>query len=359
MSHPTMHPIKVKEVNRETEDCVSVTFDIPSDLRKDFVYVPGQYLTLETLIEGEKVRRSYSLCSAPSEGEWKVAIKQVPSGKFSTYANRQLKSGDELSVMNPMGNFQLHIHEDDEHHYVAFAAGSGITPVISMMKEVMYKEPNSRFTLFYGNRNTDAVIFREEIEGLKNKYLDRLSVHYVLSQERLMSDIYYGRINADKCRKYAAAFFDPKTVHSYYLCGPSEMIFTVRDTLEELRVDLDRIHFELFTTDDIPKTQQSAPIKEVDRGKQSAVKVTLDGISFDFDLPYDGDNVLDAALSYGADLPYACKGGVCCTCKAKLVSGEVAMDVNYSLEPDEMEAGYILTCQAHPRSESIEVNFDA
>lgn len=356
----TMYNIKVKEVIKETEDCVSVSFDIPSDLQSSFGYLPGQYLTMETEINGEKIRRSYSLCSAPHENKWKVAIKKVPQGKFSTYANEVLQAGDELKVMAPMGNFKLQCHAENKNHYVSFAAGSGITPMLSMIKEVMDSEPLSEFTLFYGNRNTDSIIFREELEGIKNRYLNRLSVHYVLSKERLMSDIFCGRIDEEKCRRYAKAFFNPTEVHSYYLCGPSQMIFSVRNTLLDLGVEESHINFELFSTDDLPTGEKKvAEIAEVDRGKMSAVKVTVDGISFDFDLAYDGGNVLDAALGYGADLPFACKGGVCCTCKAKLTKGEVVMDVNYTLEPDEIEAGYILTCQSHPRTESIEVDFDA
>lgn len=356
----TMHNIKVKEVIKETEDCVSVSLDLPADLQSSFGYLPGQYLTLEADINGEKVRRSYSLCSAPHESEWKVAVKKVPQGKFSTYANEELQAGDILKVMPPMGNFKLACDTNNANHYVSFAAGSGITPMLSMIKEVMELEPNSQFTLFYGNKNTESVIFREEIEGIKNQYLNRLSVHYVLSKERLMSEIFYGRIDEEKCRTYAKAFFNPKEVHSYYLCGPSQMIFTVRDTLKDLGVDEANINFELFSTDDMPTGEkQVAEISEVDRGKMSAVKVTADGISFNFDLAYDGEDVLEAALGYGADLPFACKGGVCCTCKAKLTKGEVVMDKNYTLEPDEIEAGYILTCQAHPRTESIEVDFDA
>jgi len=356
----TMHNIKVKEVVKETEDCVSISFDVPIEIQEAFEYLPGQYLTLEAEIKGEKVRRSYSLCSAPYENEWRVAVKKVSQGKFSTYANEILKSGDVLKVMNPMGNFKLECKPDHTNHYVSFAAGSGITPMLSMIKEVMQTEPNSQFTLFYGNRNTESVIFREELEGIKNRYLNRLSVHYVLSKERLMSEIFYGRIDEEKCRAFAKAFFNPNEVHSYYLCGPSQMIFTVRDTLKDLGVAESNINFELFSTDDMPTGENPvAEIAEVDRGKMSAVKVTVDGISFDFDLAYDGEDVLDAALSYGADLPFACKGGVCCTCKAKLTKGEVVMDVNYTLEPDEIEAGYILTCQSHPRTESIEVDFDA
>ena len=353
-----MHELKVKAIQKETVDCVSVSFEVPAELQSEFGYLPGQYLTLESSINGEDVRRSYSLCSAPHESEWRVAIKKVPNGKYSTYANEVLAVGDTVKVMSPAGNFKLTTDSNNANHYVSFAAGSGITPMLSMIKEVLHREPNSRYTLFYGNKNTESVIFREEIEAIKNTYLERLSIHYVLSKERLMSDIYFGRIDEDKCRRYAKAFFDPTNVHSYYLCGPSQMIFIVKDTLVDLGVESDRINFELFSTDDIVVEKASDSLAEVDRDKVSKVKVTLDGIAFDFDLPYDGDNVLDAALAYGADLPFACKGGVCCTCKAKITSGEVVMDVNYALEPDEVAAGYILTCQAHPRTAEIEVNFD-
>lgn len=355
----TMHRIAVKKIVKETTDCVSVSFDIPAVLKSSFDYQPGQYLALETTIDGEKVRRSYSLCSAPHEGEWKVAIKEVASGKFSTYANRSLKEGDLVDVMPPMGNFALQTDIDAERHYIAFAAGSGITPVLSMIKEVLKVEPKSRFTLFYGNKNFDSIIFREEIEALKNKYLDRLSVHHILSKEKLGSPLFYGRIDAEKCGKFAKVFFDPSAVYGYYLCGPAQMIFGVKDQLIDNGVSSDRIHFELFNTDGL--TDKKAPIADAevyDTSAESKVTIILDGESFDMPLAYDGSSILDAALAAGADLPYACKGGVCSTCKAHVKKGEVIMDINYALEPDEVERGFILTCQAHPRTESVVVDFD-
>lgn len=355
----SMHRIAVKKIVKETIDCVSVSFDIPAVLKKSFEYQPGQYLALEATINGEKVRRSYSLCSAPHEGEWKVAIKEVPSGKFSNYANRSLKEGDLIDVMSPMGNFALQTDIDAERQYIAFAAGSGITPVLSMIKEVLKVEPKSRFTLFYGNKNFDSIIFREEIEALKNKYLNRLSVHHILSKEKLGSPLFYGRIDAEKCGKFAKVFFDPSAVYGYYLCGPAEMIFGVKDQLITSGVPSDRIHFELFNTDGLQKT--TAPTVDdriYNTSDESKVTIILDAESFDMPLAYDGASILDAALAAGADLPYACKGGVCSTCKAQVKKGEVIMDINYALEPEEVEQGFILTCQAHPRTESVVVDFD-
>lgn len=353
----TLHKIKVKKVIKETPDCVSVSFDIPVDLQSEFQYKSGQYLALETEIDGEKVRRSYSLCSAPYEKEWKVAIKQVHGGKFSTYANEVLSDSEELDLMAPMGSFALSPDPNATNHYVAYGSGSGITPILSMIKTVMHDEPKSKFSLFYGNRNFDTIIFREEIDALKNVYLDRLSVHHILSKEKLGSPLFFGRIDAQKCEKFGQVFYNPSDVAGYYLCGPSQMIFSVKDQLIAQGVDESKVHFELFNTSDIP--QESIKEEEVfDSEAESKVTIILDGESFDMPLDYGARSILDAALSAGADLPYACKGGVCSTCKARVTSGETIMDINYALEPDEVENGFILTCQAHPRTKEVIVNFD-
>ncbi|MFT6337662.1 MAG: ring-1,2-phenylacetyl-CoA epoxidase subunit PaaE [Halioglobus sp.] len=352
-----LHRIKVKEVIKETADCVSVSFDIPQDLQSEFQYKSGQYLALETEINGEKVRRSYSLCSAPYENEWKVAIKKVEGGKFSTYANEALSDNEEMSVMAPKGGFALASDSENENHYVAFGAGSGITPILSMIKTVMHDEPKSRFTLFYGNRNFDSIIFREEIEALKNVYLDRLSVHHILSKEKLGSPLFFGRIDAQKCEKFGTVFYDPIEVAGYYLCGPAQMIFGVKDQLIAQDVDASRIHFELFNTSDI-LVETKKEEESFDSEAESKVTIILDGESFDMPLDYGGTSILDAALAAGADLPYACKGGVCSTCKGKVIKGEATMDINYALEPDEVENGFILTCQAHPRTSEVIVSYD-
>ena len=354
-----MHTLSVADVRRETDDTVSVAIDVPADLQDDFKFISGQYLTLEADIAGEPVRRSYSLCSAPSDGEWRVAIKKVHEGKFSTYANEVLATTDKLRVMSPAGNFKLSTNSDHEKHYVAFGAGSGITPIFSMIKSVLREEPQSRFTLFYGNKTVDSIIFRQELEDLKNLYIDRLAVHHIMSREKLGSPLFLGRIDADKCSQFGKVFFDPLTVAGFYICGPSQMIFDVKDALVAAGTASDRIHFELFNTTDLPpKVVEQVSEAPFDPETQSKVTVILDGDSFDFTLPYGGDTILDAALAEGADLPFACKGGVCCTCKAKVEEGTTHMDVNYTLEPDEMEAGYVLTCQAHPRTPRTIVNFD-
>ena len=351
------HKLSVASVQKETESTVVVSFDIPNELQEDFSFVPGQYLTLETQINGEDVRRSYSLCSAPFEKKWQVAIKHVDGGKFSTYANASLKAGDEMQVLEPDGNFKLVTDKKNENNYVAFAAGSGITPVLSMIKSVLGEEPNSTFTLFFGNRNFDSIIFREELEALKNQYLNRLSIHHILSKEKLGSPLFFGRIDAQKCNKFSTVFFDIKEVNNFYLCGPSKMIFEIRDELINLGADASKIHFELFNTDDI-KVEKKEEQSTYDPETESKVTIVLDEESFDMPLAYGGISVLDAALAAGADLPYACKGGVCSTCKAKITEGEVVMDLNYALEPDELERGFVLTCQSHPRTSTLTVNFD-
>jgi len=357
---PKFHTLTVKEVRRETPDCVSIAFDVPSALQADYKFIQGQYLTLKTDIKGEDIRRSYSICSSPLDDELRVAVKHVEDGRFSTYANAILKADDSLDVMTPMGKFYTPLDASNKKQYVAFAAGSGITPVMSIMKTVLEVEPNSRFTLFYGNKNFDSIIFREEVEALKNKYLQRLSVHHILSREVLGSALFNGRIDGEKCEKFCTVFFDTTQVDEYFLCGPEEMIFAVKDTLEAHNVDKKRIHFELFTT---PTTQAAKPKTRTTATplfseSDSQITVILDGDAFDFRLGADGENILDTALKNGADLPFACKGGVCCTCRAKILEGEVEMDVNYALEPDEVAAGFVLTCQSHPRTEKVVVSFD-
>ena len=353
-----LHTLPIKEIRKETADTVSIAIDVPVHLQADFQYLSGQYLTLETDIDGEAVRRSYSLCSAPGETEWRVAVKKVPNGKFSTFANEKLSASSTLQVMAPMGNFKLDTNPAAANHYVAFAAGSGITPIFSMIKSVLAEEPESRFTLFYGNKNIDSIIFRQEIEDLKNIYLDRLSVHHILSQEKLGSPLFLGRITGEKCSRFAGVFFDPAEVAGFYICGPAQMIFDVQDALIAGGAPKDRVHFELFNTTGLPAQQTAEAEPTFDPTTESKITVILDGDSFDFNLAYGGENILDAAMKQGADLPFACKGGVCCTCKAKIDQGEVDMVLNYGLEPDEIEQGFVLTCQAHPRTPHTIVNFD-
>lgn len=357
---PKFHPLKVQDIRHETEDAVSVAFEIPQDLENDYQFIQGQYLTLKTTIDGEEVRRNYSVCVSPLDGELRVAIKQVPFGKFSTFANQVLQIGDTLDVMTPMGRFYSEVKPEQTKQYVGFAGGSGITPVISILKTVLQTELQSTFTLFYGNRGFDSIIFREDIEALKNEFMDRLTVHHVFSEERLEAPLFNGYISTEKTLQYAKLLFDPQKIDEYFICGPEPMMLAIRDALESLAIEKAKIHIELFTS---PNKKPAVATKQeekttFDSTKASKVTIRLDGDYIDFPLAYDGDSILDAALAEKADLPYACKGGVCCTCRAKLIEGEVVMDVNYALEPEEVEAGFILTCQSHPRTEKIVVDFD-
>jgi len=353
------YPLRVRDLRRETADTVSVAFEVPAELRELFRFVQGQYLTLRTVIDGSDQRRSYSICSAPHEDDLRVAIKKVPGGVFSTFANERLQVGDELRVMPPQGRFFTELNPGNKNLYVAFAAGSGITPVLSILKSVLHAEPHSRFLLFYGNRGFDHIIFREQLEELKNRYPDRLAVYHVLSRESLGADLFHGRLNGEKCRAYARILFRPEEVDAFFLCGPEELIFETKNVLEEQAVPAGKIHYELFTT---PGAARKAPASDVARASDAfdaAITVIQDGMQFDFQLQSDGSTLLDAAMRAGADLPFSCKGGVCSTCKAKILEGEVAMELCYGLEPDEVEAGYVLTCQSHPKSKRVVVSFDA
>ena len=352
---PKFHTLKVKEVRRETKDAVSIAFDIPETLKADYKFIPGQYLTLRTVLEGEDIRRSYSLCSAPYENEWRVAVKQVEGGRFSTFVNTQLKAGDELQVMTPMGNFQLEANPIAQKSYVLFAGGSGVTPILSILKEVLTHEPLSDITLFYGNRDFASIIFREEIEALKNKYMTRLRVIHVLSFESLGNKIQKGLMDKQKCEDLHNAFLKGWNISEVYVCGPEVMMLAVKESFEKLGVAKENIFFELFAASGAaPKKKEGQPpLPEINAN----VHVILDGDTYDLAMDAS-ETILDAAYKAGADLPFACKGGVCCTCKAKIIEGEARMDVNYALEPDEVAAGYILTCQAHPITEKLIVSFD-
>lgn len=352
---PKFHPLRVLDVKQETDDTVSISFDIQPDLKEDYSYISGQYLTLRTTINGEDIRRSYSLCSSPFENEWRVAVKQVENGKFSTFANKELKAGAELEVMTPAGNFKFTPQPESSNSHVLFASGSGITPILSIMKTALREEPNCDVTLFYGNKGFASVIFREEIEALKNIYMDRLRVVHVFSREGLGNAIQKGRIDKDKTIELYKAFLSHTDIEDVFICGPEQMILGVKEGLIANNVDEKRIHFELFTT---PTENKPVEIPADTPKIDSNVKIILDGDEYDINVESTGVNILDAAQESGADLPFACKGGVCCTCKAKIIEGSARMDVNYGLEPDEIEAGYILTCQSHPTSEKLIVSFD-
>lgn len=352
------HKLKVKEVKVETSDCVSIAFVVPEGLRNEFIFEPGQNITLKKEIGGEEIRRSYSICAAPFENELRVAVKKVAGGKFSNFANTILKAGDELEVLPPTGKFNTKLNPLNTKQYLAFAAGSGITPVISIIKTTLITEPESRFTLVFGNRGRHSILFFEELEALKNKYLNRFSLINILSREKTDSPLSFGRIDPAKLSELHK-LIDYKNTDEFFICGPEEMIFCVKEFLEATGVDRKKIHFELFTTPGQKHFADSNSMRsEKSSGPKSKITVKLDGRSFDFELGFDSENILDAALKQGADLPFACKGGVCCTCKARLVEGEVDMDVNWGLEQEEVEQGYILTCQSHPKTEKVVVDFD-
>jgi len=352
------HKLKVKEVKKETPDCVSISFVVPDDLKKDFAFEHGQNITIKKNIAGEELRRSYSICTAPFENELRVAVKKVDGGKFSSFANEVLKNGDELEVMPPTGKFNCKLQTNNQKQYLAFVAGSGITPVISIIKTTLQTEPESSFTLVFGNRGRSTIIFFEELEGLKNKYLNRFNFINILSREKTDAPINSGRINNSKLIELNK-LIDYNKIDEFFICGPEEMIFCVKDFLEHLDIENKKIHFELFTTPGQKKTTESnRQVPENHKGPKSKITIKLDGRSFDFDLGFNNDSILDAALKQGADLPFACKGGVCCTCKAKLLEGKVKMDVNWGLEQEEIEQGFILTCQSHPTTEKVVVDFD-
>lgn len=350
------YSLKINKIIKETDDCVSITFEVPKDLKSQFAFKAGQYINVKTDINGQEVRRSYSICTAPYEDRLTVAVKKVEGGLFSTLANDLLTEHDSLDVMPPHGNFCLPSSLDGYTTIVFYCAGSGITPAMSLIKTLLAEHTHIKVLLYYGNKNTDTIIFREELEGLKNLYLDRFSLYYILSQEVLSSPLFYGRIDSEKCKKYEQVFNPLRDQSQYYLCGPAPMIFEIKDCLATMGVSEQNIHFELFNAIGVePKND----VKPVQQSTGNKVKIKLDDLEFDF--IYDGRhaNLLDAALANGADLPFACKGGVCSTCKGKCESGTVAMKVNYALEPDEVEAGYVLTCQAYPTSDEVFINFDS
>ena len=361
--------LQVEDIRRETDDCVSVAFAIPPSLREEFRYHQGQNITIKARIGEEEIRRSYSICSSPLEDELRIAIKKVPGGLFSTYANDQLQKGQLLEVLPPTGKFYTELDPAQQKRYLAFAAGSGITPILSLIKTTLLTEPGSVFTLVYGNRHRPSIIFREQLEALKNRYMHRLSLHHILSREKLDSALNQGRIDAEKCSELCTRLIDLPGMDEIFICGPGEMIFTVKDWLEQKGVDKKKVHFELFSTQERRPVNPAAAGRggasengqtgSAFAGKISLVTIRLDGTSYDFNLSYDGEPILDAALQQGADLPFACKGGVCCTCRARLTEGQVDMEVNYALEADELAAGFILTCQSHPRTERVIVDFDS
>ena len=356
MSRHKFYSLVVKNITQNTKDCITVTFDIPNELNDIFWFIAGQYLTLRRSIGGEELRRSYSISSVPGQADITIAIKKLPGGKFSTYAHEVLKKGDKIDVMSPSGNFTI---DPNVKNVVFFAAGSGITPIISQISDLLNHTQDTSLTLIYSNKNFESIIFREELEGLKNKYLNRLAIHHVFSKEKTGLPLFFGRIDKDKCALMSKSLFDINNTDAFMICGPNDMIFNVRDALLDQGVAESKIHYELFNSAGLKNVSaEKEPLQNSKKSKESNITVQMDGDVFEFSISYSGQNLLDAAIAHGADLPYSCKGGVCSTCKAKITEGKVEMDLNYALEPYEIDAGYVLLCQSHPRSPKVYIDLD-
>ncbi len=351
------HPLKVASVGRDTRDALTLTFEVPPALESAFQFLQGQHLTLRADIDGEDLRRSYSICSAVQDKTLRIAVKKAPGGVFSNWAHEYLKSGQTIDVMPPMGHFNVPLAPANRKHYVGFAAGSGITPLLSIIKTTLLSEPQSRFTLFYGNRSTSAVIFREELSDLKDRFLDRLNLVYVMSREPQDIEVLNGRIDRKKADALLERWVDMSDVDTAFVCGPDGMMRAVAESLEAHGLPKSRIKIELFAAS-IPKHEHKVHAGAAPGRTECAVTVVLDGARREYTLEKDKENILDAALKQGIELPYSCKGGVCSTCRAKLIEGSVDMDVNFALEDYELARGFILCCQSYPVTDRVVVDFD-
>ncbi|MHB8258631.1 MAG: 2Fe-2S iron-sulfur cluster-binding protein [Bacteroidia bacterium] len=354
------YKLKVSDVRRETPDAVSVSFEVPVQLAAEYQYKQGQYLTLKLKHNGEEIRRSYSVCTSPfAEKELRIAIKEVKDGRASTYINRQLKAGDMIEVMTPMGNFHSPLSGANKKHYVLFAGGSGITPMMSILKSVLYIEKQSTVTLIYANRNEESTIFKNEIEQLAATHKDKVQLVFVHDNPtQPAADLYKGILTPPKVKAIIEHHVDLKLNNDFFVCGPGPMMENVKQVLEELKVTKEKIHIEYFSA--VVETLANAETPK-DTGGNIKAKVTVlqYGIENTFDLTTNGNSILDASIEHGIDAPFSCKGGVCCTCRAKLLEGKVKMDANFALTDHEVEQGYILTCQSHPITERVVLDYDA
>lgn len=351
-------PLKVTDVRRETRDAVVVTLAPRDEDRALFDFTQGQYLTFRRDFDGEELRRSYSICAGVDDGCLQVGIKRVDGGAFSTWANENLAPGDMIEAMPPMGKFSMPLDPATARHYVGFAAGSGITPVLSIVKTVLRREPKSRFTLVYANRQISSIMFREELEDLKNLYLGRFSVLHVLESEAQEIDLFTGRIDADKMTALFDRWIDPKSVDAAFICGPEPMMLTVAQSLREHGLRDDQIRFELFASGQPGRAKAGPVSKATEAGEGTQATVTLDGATRSFAMPREGQTILDAAIANHMDAPYSCKAGVCSTCRCKVLEGEVEMAVNHALEDYEVRAGYVLSCQSYPLTDRVVVSYD-
>jgi len=378
MAAPRFHSLTIADIRRETTDAISVGFAVPQALAAAYRYIPGQYLTLRAMIDGEEVRRSYSICTAPEDGDLRVCIKHVPDGVFSGWAHAPLRAGQTLEVMTPGGRFTLPPARGRARTVVAFAAGSGITPVMAILRSVLANEPDSRFFLFYGNRSRAEIIFREALEELKDRTLTRLSVFHVLSREQQDIAALNGHLDAAKARLLLRHMVPAETVDHVLVCGPPPMTRDLVGALPALGLASDRVHVERFTPGSggrrpaLPdrQTRRRSAITQAPAFAPPAFEpppaaaprvavatVISEGVRSEIPIAAD-ETIIDAAIRAGRNLPYSCRGGMCCTCRARLVEGRVAMDVNYSLEPWELAAGFVLTCQARPLTDRLVVDYD-
>jgi ring-1,2-phenylacetyl-CoA epoxidase subunit PaaE len=363
MTDTKFYPLTIANIADETDSAVCVTFDVPEELKGQFQFTQGQFVTLKMTIDGEEIRRAYSICSGVTEAQIRVGIKRVDGGLMSNYANDNLNVGDTVEVMPPQGAFFTELSSDNKKSYLCIAVGSGITPILSILKSILALEPLSHVTLIYGNRQSSSMMFKEELSFLKNRYLSRFKWINIMSQEDQGSDLLSGRINNEKgylLQKHK--LIDIKNTDDVFICGPESLMSEVSIGLRAEGLEETQIHYELFTSssEDSQKVLAKAQerIKQYGESKVSQVVVRADGRAIQFKLSTVGENILDAGRTNGMELPYSCKAGVCSTCKAKLVKGKVDMDITHGLEQHEIDAGYILSCQAHPLSDEVEVDFD-
>ena len=347
------------EVRHDTRDALVVGFDVPDSLRERFRYVQGQHLTLRAVVDGEELRRSYSICSAVQDERLRVAIKRVAGGAFSEWAHAHLTEGGTIDVMPPLGGFHVPLAPESARHVLAFAAGSGITPIVSIAKTTLLAEPASRFTLVYGNRASSTVMFREELAALKDRFLDRFNLVHVLSREHQDIELFNGRITAEKCEALLTRWIDMADVDVAFLCGPESMTQAVSAALQAHGLPKSRIKTELFAVSTLPPGAALRRRSKAAVGARTCgVSLILDGVKRVFAMPREGESVLDSALAAGIDVRHSCKSGVCATCRCKLVEGEVDMDANYALEDYEIARGFVLACQSFPATDKLVVDFD-
>ncbi|MCP5261231.1 MAG: phenylacetate-CoA oxygenase/reductase subunit PaaK [Rhodoferax sp.] len=357
MATTRFHSLTVRQVHSTTRDAIAVTFELPPELAAAFDYVQGQYLTLRTTLDGQEVRRSYSICSAVQDRRLRVAIKRVGGGLFSNWAAEHLRPGIAIDVMPPQGQFHLPLEPDARRHVVAFAAGSGITPVLSIVKTTLLAEPHSQVTLVYGNRSSGSVMFKEELEDLKDSYLGRFNLVWIMSREAQDIELFNGRIDYDKCCQLLEHWIDPAGIDAAFVCGPQDMMLAIERALRDKGVDPTRIKTERFGTvlDDARVRATRAPPQG---SGQCTVQVVLDGTRRSFVMDKNRLNLVDAGIQAGLEMPFSCKGGVCSTCRALVVQGEVDMDNNFALEDYEVARGFVLCCQSYPVTDTLEIDFD-